>query len=406
MAGESFINTDELLTSFEVAVTGSTTEEFADLTPMEISLGESLHTPGLQTSVKFHSYIHNLPIKNFDDMKGADITIKANKESLSRFGIRPDFRTTQTIYRLDKRKLINNNTEEFYIRACDPTLLTNEETRVSKSWKCTTPSTIAAYVLRVCAGARTLDIEPSINARDYIAENIYPFQVVNQQANFALGTGLDPSFLHYMTYENGGTHHFRSLQSMTKRRPIIEYSYSETSSVTGFGIPTAVMTYNFPCDFDLLSDIMNGIDRNGNDINSIILFNPLMKSFSLLGNQVFGCGIGSGVIKQAISNMNSAQQQDMCPDYTSAFLLKRQGRMALIERDKMALRLVVPFNPELNVGKVIRFSLYNKDDPDGKTKNYGSGDYLIVNMVHTIKYGGHAVTTMDCVSKTVGRGIV
>jgi hypothetical protein len=151
---------------------------------------------------------------------------------------------------------------------------------------------------------------------------------------------------------------------------------------------------------------MNGIDRNGNDINSIILFNPLMKSFSLLGNQVFGCGIGSGVIKQAISNMNSAQQQDMCPDYTSAFLLKRQGRMSLIERDKIALRLVVPFNPELNVGKVIKFTLYNKEDPDGKTKNYGSGDYLIVNMVHTIKYGGHAVTTMDCVSKTVGRGIV
>jgi hypothetical protein len=169
MAGESFINTDELLTSFEVKVTGSTTEEFADLTPMEISLGESLHTPGLQTSIKFHSYIHNLPIKNLDDMKGADVTINAAKESLSKFGIRPDFKTTQTIYRLDKRKLINNNTEEFYIRACDPTLLTNEETRVSKSWKCATPSTVAAYVLRVCAGARTLDIESSINARDYIA---------------------------------------------------------------------------------------------------------------------------------------------------------------------------------------------------------------------------------------------
>jgi hypothetical protein len=404
MAGEQFNNDDEALTSFDIEVNGRTTEEFNELTPMEISLGESLHTPGLQTSVKFHSYIHTLPIKNFDDMKGADITIRARKDSLARFNIRPSFDITQTVYRLDKRKLINNNTEEFYIRACDPTLLTNEETRVSKSWKCATPSTIAAYVLRVCAGARTLDIESSINARDYIAENIYPFQVVNQQANFALGAGPDPSFLHYMTYENGGTHHFRTIKSMTQRSPIIEYTYTETGSISGFANPTLAMTYNFPCDFDLLTDVMNGLDRNGNDINSIILFNPLMKTFSLLGNQVFGCGVGSGVIKQAISNMNSAKQQDMCPDYTSAFLLKRQGRMALIERDKIALRLVVPFNPELHAGKVVRFSLYNKENPN--VKNYGSGDYLIVNMVHTIRYGGHAITTMDLVSKTVGRGIV
>lgn len=404
MAGEQFANADELLTSFGIEISGKSAEEFQDFTPMEISLGESLWTPGLQTSVKVHSYIHNIPRKNYDDLKGEDIVINAVKDSLTKFGIRPDFKTRQRIYRLDKRKLFNNNTEEFYIRACDPTLLINEETRVSKSWKCTTPSTIAAYVLRVCTGARTIDVESSVNPRDYIAENIYPFQVINQQANYALGGDLDPSFLHYMTYENGGTHHFRSLKSMSKRSPIIDYSYSETSTISGFADPRAVMTYNFPCDFDLLSDIMNGIDANGKDINSTILFNPLMKTFSLLGNQVFGCGIGSGVIKQGISNMNSAKQQDMCPDFTSTFLLKRQARMSLIEKDKIALRLVVPWNPELNAGKVIRLSLYNKEDPS--QKNYGSGDYLIVNLVHTIKYGGHAITTMDCVSKTVGKGIV
>lgn len=396
------INDDELLTSIGVEFD---TDKllFDDFTIMEVNLGESLHTPGLQTSIKVHSYLHNTPVKNFDELKNVNVRITLDKPALSRYRFPTKFDTVQKVYRLDNRKLFNNNTEEFFIRACDETLLNDAETRVSKSWKCATPSTITDYVLRTCVGARNTDVEGAINARDYIAENIHPFQVINQQANFALSSEADPSFLHYMTYEKGGTHHFRSLSSLTKQNHIIEYTPGETGIDGGFGDPRLIMTYRFPCDFDLLSDVLNGLDREGNDINTVMLFNPLMKSFSMLGNQVYGCGMGSGVVKQAITNMNSAQQQDMCPDYTSAYLLKRQARMSLLETQKIALRLVVPFNPVLHAGKIIRVSLYNKESGQ---KNYGSGDYLIMNMVHSAKFGGYATTTMDCVSETVGRGIV
>lgn len=404
MAGQAYSNMDELYTSFSIEVEGNNDNNFQDLTPIEITLGESLHTPGLQTSVKVQSYLHSVPSKNFDQLRGRNITINAVKPALEAYGIKTDFLTTQTIYRVDGRKLFNNNTEEFNIRACDITLLNDAEARVSKSWKCTTPSSIVDYVLRTCAGARSTEVETTSNARDYIAENIHPFQVINQQANYALGSDLDPSFLHFMTYENNATHHFKSLSSMTKQASMMKYSYSETGVISGFGNPFTVMTYNFPCDFDLLSDILNGVDQNGRNISSLILLNPLNKTFSLLGeNQVTGCGIGSSTIMDAISNMNSYQQQDMCQDWTSIYLLKRKARMSLLEKDKIALRLVVPWNPNLHAGKMITFNLYNKET---NGLNYGSGDYLIVNLVHTIKYGGYAITTMDCVSRTTGRGEV
>lgn len=405
MAGQGFVNDDELYTSFDIEVQGVSEGLFQDFTPMEITLGESLHTPGLQTSVKVHSYLHKATSETFENLKGKDLNIFVNKQILSKFKLLPSLETTPVIYRLDKRKLMNNNIEEFYIRACDESLLNDARSRVSKSWKCSTPSDIVNYVLRGCAGVSQLEVEQTTNTRDYIADNIHPFQVVNQQANYALGTDLDPSFVHYMTYENGGTHHFKSLATMTKAFPVMTYRYYETGTLAGgMADPRVAMTYSFPCDFDLLSDILNGVDSQGGNIASLILMNPLMKTFSLLGEQVSGCGLGSSTVFEAISNMNSSKQQDMCPDWTNVFLLKRKARMSLLEREKTALRLVVPWNPMLNAGKVIRFEIYNKEK--NSTPLYGTGDYLIVNLVHTIKYGGYAVTTLDCVSRTVGRGEV
>lgn len=400
----------DTLTDIKINVSVSD-ENLDQITPVEIILGESLLTPGLQTSVRVHSYIHNLPIKNLDEYKNKNIFLYLERPILQRFGINPVMEVSQVVYRLDNRKLINNSTEEFTLHACDQTLLTDAETLVSNFWKCTTPSTVVRQVLSSCAGARSMNIESSTPARDYMAENIHPFQVVAQQANAALADGNDPSFLHFMTYENFGTHHFRSLNKMTKQSPVMEFVYiGETGNNAGYADPSNIMTYSFPCDFDLLSDILNGIGPNG-DGSSLGLFDQNLKKFSLFGSQVIGCGVGSGVLKAAMSNFASSQQNNACPDYSQFYLLKRQARMGLLEQDKIALRITVPFNTSLNVGKVIRVKLYNKQavetrNAQGNILNYGSGDYLIMSMTHNIKQGGFATTTMDCVSETVGSGEV
>jgi hypothetical protein len=391
-----------LLAQFTISLAGVSEATMTEVTPVEVILGESLLTPGLQTSVRCHSYVHSLPLKNLDEFKGSPLGISIERKCLAPFGITSTMEVAQRVYRMEKRNSINSNVEEFILHACDQTLLNDAATLVSKSWKCTDPSSVVRYVLSACAGADRMDIEGSAPARDYIAENIHPFQVVAQQGNVALAAGNDPSFVHYMTYENLGTHKFRSLYSLTRQAHMIEYNYSEIGAESGYGEPYSIMNHSFPCDFDLLSDILNGLDEDGIDQNSLMIFNPVMKSFSLLGNQTLGCGMGSGVVKSSLSNSGSASQQNSCPDDVQTHLLKRQARMALLEQDKIALRIIVPWNPELHAGKVIRITLNNKQDPT--QLNYGSGDYLIVSMTHNLKLGGFSTTTMDCVSKTVGQG--
>lgn len=397
---------NDLLTNIKLEFVGVPPSTMIDVSPAEVILGESLLTPGLQTSVRVHSYFHSVPIKNLDAFKSSIMKISMNRPLLKLFGITDTMEVSQVTYRVDNRKLINNVTEEFTLHACDQTLLNDASALVSKSWKCTRPSDVVSYVLRSCAGASQLDIESCDPARDYIAENIHPFQVVTQQSNVALAAGNDPSFVHYMTYENLGTHHFRSLNYLSKQSPVAEYFYNETGIAGdgGYRNPYGIMTHSFPCDFDLLSDILNGIDQNGKDINSMTSYNPLTGVFGLFGNQTLGCGIGGGVIKNTMTNTGSEQLQDACPDYAHLYLQKRQARMGLLEQDKIALRITAPWNPTIHAGKIIKLTLYNKNDPT--QLNYGSGNYLVVAMTHNIKNNGFSTTTMDCVSNTVGRGIV
>lgn len=379
------------------------------VTPVEVILNESLLNPGLQTSLRVHSYSHVLPVKNLDIYKGSIMDINLQRKILKQYKINDQMDVSQVVYRIDNRRFINNNVEEYVLHACDQTLLDDAATLVSKMWKCTRPSDVVSEVLASCAGvgAGQLDVESADPARDYIAENIHPFQVVAQQANVALAAGNDPSFLHYMTYINLGTHHFRSLHSLTKKSSIATFRFSETGANVlsdGYANPFLIRALSFPCDFDLLSDILNGIDANGNDINSAMLFNPVTKQFNTFGNQTLGCGIGGGNAKQGMTNQDSAGTQNACPDYAYLYMQKRQARMGLLEQDKIALRITVPWNPNLHVGEIITVKIPNKNDTT--VLNYGSGDYLILHMTHNIKRGGYATTTMDCVSRTVGGGQV
>jgi len=375
------------------------------MSPKEIIMGESLLTPGLQTSIVVNSAFQNVPVKNLDQFKDSPVEIEFERPILDTLNLPSKMKISQIVYRIDNRKRINNNVEEFTIRACDQTLLNDAKNLVSGHWKCKPPHVVVEHVLKACVGARTTQIEKCEPARDYMAENIHPFQVISQQAQVALADGNDPSFVHFMTYENLGTHHFESLHNMTKRIPIITLSFAETYGKEGYKDPYNAIAYSFPCDFDLVSDLLNGIDEKGRNISTGFTFNHLMKQYSMFGSGITnGCGIGQGVPKIAMSNEGSSDNQNTCPDFAKTYLQLRQARMSLLEQDKVGLRITVPWIPFYHAGKVIRLEIYNKNDTT--LLNYGSGDYLIVSLTHNIKLGGYSTTTMDCVSRTVGSGIL
>lgn len=399
----SFNSQDNIVKS-TVAISGF---KFGNMTAKEIIMNESILNPGLQTAVTIQSYVYEENIKDFDAMKNKEISLELRSENGKNSIIK------QKVYRLDNRFMMPVNigkTEEFTIHACDQTLLNDAKSLVSKSWKCTNPGEIVRYVLSSCAGASQVVLDPSNiqPSRDYIAENIHPFQVVAQQANVALN-GDNPDFVHFMTYNTTGgpgIHNFKSLKAMCNKPFIKSFYHYETGKPynkqgPGFSVPT--MAFTFPCDFDLLSDILNGLDESGANKNTLMVFNPASASFAQLGNESGGCGMGGFNAKMSMTNKGTATQHNGCETDVEQHLLKRQARMSLLEKDKVALRLISTWQPDVHAGDVISFEWNNKNN---KAPVYGTGYYLVSSLNHNIQFGGYGTTTLDCVSVTSGGGIV
>lgn len=391
-----------------VAVTGFNIsggdKELDGVSVKEIVMSENLLTPGLQTFIRLHSSIYNPPGKNFDNWKNKDVTFNlVPSDGSSSLSVR------QKVYRLEDRHFMPTNvgqTEEMTVHACDESTLEDAKTLVSKSWKCTRPSEIVEHVLGKCLNVQNKQVDSADPARDYIAENIHPLQVIAQQANVAVD-GDDPSFVHFMTYEDRGKHYFRSLKSMTKGNAQFQFYQADIERETGYESKQIAINFSFPCDFDYLSDLLNGLDEKGKDQNTGYFANPVFKLFRLGGassSSTNDCGLGGYNYKQGLSNKATAENQNSCNLDVETHLLKRQARMGLLDRDKIALRITVPCNLDLHVGKLLQLNWTNKLG-SGETV-YGAGTYLIASMTHNIKLGGFSVTTMDCVAQTAGSGVV
>jgi len=386
-----------------------------NLSILEINMTESLLTPGLQTSITIQDVINHAPrLKNLDLYANQNLALKIERPILKNYNQQSVMDVKQRVYRLDNRAPQSYQLQNYNLNACDPTMLEDASSLVSKSWFGETPSKVVEDVLKGCLKAKNVVVEPSGPKRDYIAENIHPFQVVSQQADVALAGGSDPSFVHYMTYERSGedgsgTHKFQSLKEMTKQPIIAEFTYSEKGpNDAGYFDPYNIMSYSFPCDFDVLSDILNGVGIEGSK-RSLITFNGANALWSVLGDKSSGCGIGGAAALAATTNYGTSGQQNSTDVAVEQYGLLRQARMGLLEEDKLGLRLTVPWNPILHAGKMIKVNFINKGDENGepdKDLNYGSGDYLIASMTHTIKAGGFGITVLDCVSKSVGIGKV
>lgn len=391
-------------TIFQTAIEGIPATLLDQVTVGEINLTESLLTPGLQTSIIVQNKTAKLTDKNLNDLKGKTLQIDATRPILAMMAGRNDsnplFSTRQTIYRMSRRELMNYKIEQYVLDCCDPTLLTDASTWVSKSWACDTPSTVVREMFNQCLNvAFPPDVEESNYRRPYIAENIHPFQVITQQAEVAATTdGNDPSFVHYMTYQNDQdqirtpTHHFRSLQNLAKAASSWSFVYNGKGKPdANYANPRDILKFSFPCDFDLLSDKLN-------QIASSHLFNVGDNQLSYQGTAQ-ACGL-SPYIKYTPD-----QEQQGCPIYDPSYLLKRKPRMGLLDQDKIAMRITVPFNPLLHVGEIIDVEFKDIfDDGNGAEAYFGTGSYMIVNLTHNIKLGGLGLSTMDCVAQTVAAG--
>ena len=379
-----------------------------DTTVKEVIIGESLLNPSAHVAVTLQSVIYTEEPKDWSQLKCKELSLDisdANDTNLRTMKVR------QEIYRLDNRHFAVVNTgqvEELTIHAIDSSILKDAETIWDKSWKCSTPSVVVREALQKI-GASTTFVENSGPARPYVAESIHPLQVIQQQANVALD-GDDPSFLHYMTINDAtgqNQHHFTPLSRLAKTSMAYDVYAADTGISGGKSFSDSIfrnynvaVTFSFPCDFDTLTDILNGIDCNGVNLNQTRTIN-----FSNgVGDAVGALGQAVGIANKffSMTNLGTSQQQQTCDTAVEKYLHKRQARMALLDKDKIALRLTVPWSPWLHVGNKIHFHWNDRFEPSREL--YGSGQYIIAHLTHNIQFGGYAVTNLDCIANTIGRG--
>lgn len=376
--------------------------DYPDITTKEVIIGETVLNPTLMTSVTFQSAVYS-GSKNLFDLKNQPMNVTFSNELGDSLSI------SLKVFRVDNRSMMPVNlgrTEEFTVHACHETMLQDAQHVMSKSWSCVTPDQIVRDALD-CVGAYNAEVQSCSPQRDYVAENIHPYQVIQQQCNAALDDD-DPSFVHYMTYENEGKHHFRSLNNMIHgpSKATFEFRNSEVGVLTNtdYNNPNftrKVIVFEFPCLFDYLTDLLNGVDERGMNINSLITQNLSILGIQGLGgaaNIFQGDCYKGGNVKQSFTNKGNGEEYG-CQTDVETHLLKRQARMALLERDKIALRITVPWAPDIHAGDKIRFNWFGKGDLANSLMPE-SGEYIVVSLTHKIMLGGFSTSTFDCIKTT------
>jgi len=381
-----------------------------DVTVKEVIIGESLLNPSAHAVVTLQTAMYFRPIDwNYFRCKPITINIRDNRQNSTR-----TMTVNQQIYRCDNRHFSTTNSgqvEELTLHSVDESILTDAETIMEKSWQCSTPAAVVREAMSKL-NVQSLRMNNSTGpGRPYVAESIHPLQVIQQQANVALYNGNDPSFLHYMTIDERtgvNIHNFQPLTELmnSSRQPYQLYasdlgvsgkkSFSDQAQYD-IASRTAV-TFNFPCDYDVLSDILNGVNCDGKNMNDVRTFNLASGDIS----SAMGAITQAANIFKSLTNLGTAEQQNNCETNVEKYLHTRQARMGMLEKDKIALRITIPWTPSLHVGQQIYFNWSNRYDET--FPQYGSGKYLILHMTHNIQYGGYATTTLDCIANTFGKG--
>jgi hypothetical protein len=417
-------------------------EEF---TLRNVEFLESLLMPGLQTTLNFDS-VSSIPeeVKNYDEFRGAEVHIEAKRPILDTYNdtedatkftnsfISDNLQTSQVIFKMTKRKRKNNAVDGLTLVACDPSMIYNKLTRLTAQYYDEPADLIIRKIL-----AKTTDEIKTNTAQmidEYTDDGSEPFRSVARISNMALSArGNDPSFLHWMTYKKGDdaktntpTHHWESLDELVRKPVEWIFTYSDkVRTDDNYANPKDVMDYEFPTDFDFLSDINNGYNVDGsfntkasqvdtvNGTAAVKLpplnstdssWNPLKwlwNGFNFGNKVLFNTMQGEG---PTIFTTRSSVDPDTDQARENNRTAVRKARLSLLAKDRINLRFRVAFNPNISAGSMVRFLLLNRDEESSKTDKYlyGSGDYLVSSLVHTVKLGGLGYTVMDCVSNSKG----
>jgi hypothetical protein len=322
------------------------------------------------------------------------------------------------IFKVAKRKALNEgNTESYSLYFCSEELLLSEQYKVSKSYNgqdiTSMIEDILVNYLKVPNNKLNMtNMENSFGIYDFIVPNLKPFDAINWLSSYARpknNPGAD-----MLLFENKFGYNFKSIQSLYETPVYNEYNF-DPKNLNGDvqGIQRKiynVSSYEIMDSFDSLGAINSGIFAN-----QLISVDPLLQRFKItdfdyysyanrstllnenfitndlknrFGDKLYETNQAS--LKLVLSNYNQSDSETVKQNseavgrdiFAETYIPYRTAQLPLSTYTRV--KISVPGDPALTVGRVIKFNLLSKDPVDKEYDAFYSGNYLITAVRHLL----------------------
>lgn len=337
------------------------------------------------------------------------------------------------IYSIGKRLLSTDTNENYVIHFCSEELLLSEQHRVSKSYKNKKVSDIVRDVCENYLNINTskslnsypLRIDDTKNTLDLVVPNLKPLEAIFWASTYAQFTPISPST--FLFYQNREGFNFKSLDSLytlpeyqtyryePKNIPIVNDSNYESNyrSVISYEILKHFNTINSITDGAFSSKLISVDLLSQNYIETIFDYSESSKyskklnEFGVLTNAKNSSGetinrtpgslkLVTGISASSKSPYVISKNIEIKDVQVEKTIQNRMSNLSILNSTR--LKLVLPGDPLLTVGKTIIFNLPNVGLHDGKQlDSYYSGKYLITAVRHkTLQTGAYQTILEIC----------
>ena len=350
------------------------------------------------------------------------------------------------VYKLGNRQLEGTMYKESYVLYfCSEELLLSTQYKISKAYKSKAVSEIIQDILdtflKIPANKKGI-IDETYGHYDFIIPTINPFDAINWLSVYARTSPVNGAGSDMVFYEDKFGYNFRSIQTLMKTAPYYTYTY-KPKNINSADLNSDVYnvaSYEILNSFDTLDAIHSGAYAN-----QLISVNPLTRtriatnfdynlytngaagipgSGSILTNPTFGNppvqipqtttpgkllnpnpvinnfanrnGDGLNQTPQALTKLIFSNTNSNSNDYVSqggpqaggldifaeTYIPYRTAQLALANYTRV--RLAVPGDSNLTIGRVITFNLMSRNTNINELDKYYSGNYLITGVKHLI----------------------
>jgi hypothetical protein len=330
------------------------------------------------------------------------------------------------VYKIGDRKQNGNlNSEIYKIFFCSEELVLSEQTKVSKSYTGTKISDMIRDILvNKLKTPNAVSIEETTGLYDFVIPLLKPFEAISWLSIYARPTKTDLIGADMLLFENRNGYNFRSIASMMQDSAYTTYRYQQNNlGQQSFNDETnSVLKFEIVKTFDALNDTSSGMFAN-----RTIVVDPLTRTYSVSDfdynkyknevKPVNGQGIlpsstnrlgvtpnqsyeGSlkvlwGTTKANVSSYIDDKPGSVSKDiFADTYVKYRTAQLALANHT--VVKLVIPGDPGLSVGRTINFDMLSLTGGQTKSKDkFYSGKYLVTAVRHILQSQGVYQTVVE-----------